>query len=136
VITAQDGPSGAVAGRPVRRMGTVLLVDDEPEVRRTTERILKRLGFEVVCASSGGEAVELFRARRDGFALVVTDLTMPGMDGVALGTAIRALSHDVPMILITGYGAVRGPSQLFAGALAKPFTVDHLGAVVRQLLPA
>lgn len=136
MITVHDGSAGAAPGRAPRCEGAVLLVDDEADVRRTTERILKRLGFDVVCASSGAEAVELFRARRDGFALVVTDLTMPGMDGVALGAAIRGLSSEVPMILITGYGDVRGADHLFGGALAKPFTVDHLGALVRQLVPS
>ena len=122
------------ADRAWRGRGTVLLVDDEPEVRRTTERLLKRLGFDVVCAASGEEAVELVRASPARFAMVVTDQTMPGMDGIAAGRAIRALSASLPMVLISGYGEIRDAGELFGGVLGKPFGVDALAEMLHSLL--
>lgn len=103
-------------------------------MRRTTERLIRRLGYDVLCADSGPQAIELFRAKGSSIALVVTDLTMPGMDGVAVGKAIRALSPDVAMLLITGYGEVRDGGALFRGTLAKPFGFDVLAALIERAL--
>jgi CheY-like chemotaxis protein len=129
-----NAPASGVDVLP--QIGVALVVDDEVAVRRTTERILRRLGFAVVSAESGAEAVALFRARQAEIALVVTDLAMPGMDGLEVGRAIRALSAGVPMIVVTGHGEQRDLRGLFQAALAKPFTVDELGQVVRAVVPA
>jgi len=122
------------AARAWRGSGTILVVDDELNVRRTTERILSRVGFEVLCAGSGAEALELFRANRAWVVAVVTDLSMPGMTGAALGEALRALAPELPMVLITGYGEPDGPSTLFGGTLAKPFAAGVLTGLLRELL--
>ena len=61
--------------------GTILLVDDEESVRIMGTRMLERVGFEVLAASDGREALEIYRARPDDIALVLLDLTMPDLDG-------------------------------------------------------
>jgi two-component system cell cycle sensor histidine kinase/response regulator CckA len=84
--------------------GLVLVVDDEPMVRNMAESMLKRrLGYEVVTAGDGYEAVEIFRARKDEISLVLLDLSMPGMNGWETLSALRALRHDIPVVLASGY---------------------------------
>jgi len=108
---------------------SVLVVDDEPAVARTTERLLGRKGYRVTVAHGGQEAIDL--ARADAFDAIVSDLDMPDVDGRALLRAIRKSNLDVPFVFLTGnpdlqsaidaveYGAFRylvkpvPPQQLF-----------------------
>ncbi|MCB9554305.1 MAG: PAS domain S-box protein [Myxococcales bacterium] len=119
--------------------GTVLLVDDEDAVRRSTGRLLQALGFEVVPARTGAEALEVFTARRDGFRLVVLDVIMPEMDGYTLYDHIRALDPDVPVLLYSGHidadrRHAAAPADARAGFLAKPFSLATLQARLNALL--
>jgi two-component system, cell cycle sensor histidine kinase and response regulator CckA len=93
-----------IVSMTVEKGGLVLLVDDEPMVRNMAELMLKRkLGYEVVTAGDGYEAVEIFRARRKEIRLVLLDLTMPGMNGWETLTALRALRPEIPVVLASGY---------------------------------
>jgi PAS domain S-box-containing protein len=84
--------------------GLVLVVDDEAMVRNMAESILKRkLGYEVVTARDGFEALEIFRVRKDELSLVLLDLSMPGMNGWETLAALRALRPDIPVVLASGY---------------------------------
>jgi two-component system response regulator AtoC len=110
----------------------VLVVDDEPAVRFAIEEALAGGGFEVVSASSAEEAVRL----RRGVDVVVTDLAMPGEDGLALAARLRELDPDLPVILLTARGSERVAVQAMkAGVhdyLTKPYRVDELRVVVRR----
>ncbi len=89
---------------PMKDAGLVLLVDDEPMMRNMAQAMLKRkLGYEIITASDGYEAVEIFRARRDEIKLVLLDLSMPGMNGWETLAALRALRSDIPVVLASGY---------------------------------
>lgn len=80
------------------------MVDDEPVVLNIVESMLKRqLGYKVVTAFDGFQAVEIFSARKDEISLVILDLTMPGMNGWQALEALRALRPDIPVILVSGY---------------------------------
>src|SRR5450755_263653 len=79
---------------------SVLVVDDEPAVARTTERLLGRKGYRVTVAHGGQEAIAL--ARANGFDAIVSDLDMPDVDGRALLRAIRKSNLDVPFVFLTG----------------------------------
>jgi len=83
----------------------VLLVDDEPELLRALERLLRRAGYEVQSCSDGTSAVE--RLEHDDFDVVISDIAMPNMDGIQLLRSIREHDLDIPVILITGAPAVQ-----------------------------
>src|SRR5437899_303774 len=82
----------------------VLIVDDEPALLRAYARWLESAGYVIACAASGHDAVELLRGQR--FDAVVTDIAMPGMDGIQLLRAAREHDLDLPVILMTGTPAV------------------------------
>ncbi|MCX7819505.1 MAG: PAS domain S-box protein [Kiritimatiellae bacterium] len=110
--------------------GLVLFVDDEESVRALGGRMLERMGFRVVLAADGREALEMFSNRPKEWVLVVLDLTMPRMDGEETFRRLREVRPDLPVILASGYTAdelsARFASKGFAGFLQKPFTIAEL----------
>jgi len=116
--------------------GLVPVVDDDDNVRHTTAGLVEMHGFEVVQASSGGEAVEVFSARPDAFEAVLLDVTMPGMSGQQTLRALRAIRRDVPIVVMSGYDET--DAQLEADGLTtflpKPFTVEQLISSFREVL--
>lgn len=112
----------------------VLVVDDEEGVRRILSRLLKKMGLLVEEAKSGREATEAL-TRRD-FALIISDISMPEMDGMALLREVRKHDYDVPVILITGRPTFESAiSAIEYGAFhyfVKPFNNDELRTVVSR----
>ena len=112
----------------------VLVVDDEQVVLDSVERHLKRDGYEIRKALSGAEALAVLDA--EGADVVVTDLMMPGMDGLELLSRIRGEGGGPPVIMITGYATMRTALMaLRKGAfdyIAKPFTRSELLGVVAR----
>jgi PAS domain S-box-containing protein len=125
-------PSSIEAG------GTVLLVEDEEMVRNMAAAMLNRLGFLVLEAKDGVEAVEVFRQRQDEIRLVLSDLTMPRMDGWETLTALRKLAPDIPVILASGYDKAQVMSgdhpELPQTFLGKPYRLKELSNAIRQAL--
>lgn len=116
----------------------MLLVEDEAQVRHMAATMLTRLGFTVLEAPDGNEAVLMFQRRRDEIRCVLCDLTMPGMNGWETLTALRHLSPHLPVILTSGYdeGQVMAephPDRPDA-FLHKPFSMKDLGAAIRRVL--
>ena len=115
---------------------TILVVDDDPSNRVTLERLLKREGFTVHHAASGREAMESLRAR--AVDLVLTDLKMPGMSGLDLLKAVRAVDPDVEVVVMTAYGTVETAVEAMKeGAydfVAKPLKRLELVTTVRKAL--
>ncbi len=85
-------------------VGTILFADDEDQVRDVGRRILERLGFSVVCARDGSEAVAAFAESPDLFERVVLDLSMPGMDGIETWAELRRIKPEVSVIICSGHG--------------------------------
>jgi CheY-like chemotaxis protein len=116
----------------------VLLVDDEDAVRSAARRILEREGYEVLEASQGGEAHDVYLAHADRIRLLLTDLAMPVLGGRALAQRIRARDPQLPVLFISGYSSqdVRGSGPPLPGVplLAKPFTAEQLLAAVAGAL--
>jgi CheY-like chemotaxis protein len=112
---------------------TVLVVEDEPQVRSLATRALERRGYSVLTASDGEGALRVAGAEIERIDLVLTDLAMPGIDGRALARRLRALRPDLPMLFMSGYAAA-GPGELEAPLIPKPFTPDALAARVREIL--
>ncbi len=125
--TEQDAPVPApVAGGPLR----ILLVDDEPEILTTTRLMLEAEGHDVTPAAGGAEALSLLTAAPARYDVVLTDLGMPGMNGMQLLAALRQAGHTLPCVLVTGWGIeLAGDDMEAAGAqavLPKPFTSTQL----------
>jgi DNA-binding NtrC family response regulator len=117
-------------------MAKVLVVDDEPAVLFTLKEVLAERGHEPITATNGQEAL----ARLEGAEAVITDLTMPGMDGLALLAAIRERDPTLPVVLLTAHGSEKVAVQAMkAGAYdyaTKPFDIDELIVVVERALEA
>ena len=114
----------------------VLVVDDEPHMRRVLEIMLHQAGHEVFAAGNGREALEILRG--NPVDLVITDMRMPEMDGIALLTRLRADGVDVPVIVITAHGSVESAVEAMKrGAsdyILRPFDIDALELVIARAL--
>ena len=116
----------------------ILVVDDEPGVRRYVARVLEDEGFKVGEAEDGAEALDLIRAEPDGWDLVVSDIVMPRRNGVELSQALASVAPDVPIILMSGCAAadlIQLGIAAPCGVLVKPFEPDRLLDEVRRCLP-
>jgi DNA-binding NtrC family response regulator len=114
----------------------ILIVDDEEGMRRLLARVLAKEGFETATAGSGAEALQ--QATAEPFDLVITDILMPGMDGLQLLQELKAFDPSLPIIVITAYGTVESAVQaLRAGAydyITKPFETDEIKLTVAKAL--
>jgi PAS domain S-box-containing protein len=123
---------------PPSRQGTVLLIDDDPHVRRVAAEMLKRLGIKVLTAEHGKKGVEIFRAKTGEIDCVLLDLTMPGMGGEETFQAMRRVRPDVRVILSSGYDEQEVTRQFaglgLAGFIQKPYTVVKLQEVLSRVL--
>ena len=117
---------------------TILVVDDEPRIRRVLELALGDLGYRVLLASSGDEARQRLRSEAADIALL--DLQLPDISGLDLLAEIHAERAELPIILMTAYGTVETAVQAMKlGAfdyVVKPFSVDEIDALARRALGA
>jgi len=111
---------------------TVLLVDDEAELRQVVARALEEDGFRVLQAENGLEAWRIFEELGRAIRLVITDIVMPGLGGRELAERIGATPEPPPVLFITGYG--RDGLWLPGPVMPKPFQLDALNAEVRRIL--
>jgi CheY-like chemotaxis protein len=124
----------------VRGTETVLLVEDEPEVRRICALTLRALGYAVLEAEDAEHALKLGAAGEPRFDVMLTDVVMPGMSGVALFERLRLFRPGLKVLFMSGYTdrQIVDASKLNESAafMNKPFTPDTLGKQLRQLLDA
>ena len=117
----------------VRGEGTILVVDDNPEVAKVTSTMLTQLGYRVVVAEGAQEALALLQQAK--VDLVFSDIVMPGaMNGLALAREVKARHPALPVVLTSGYSNVAGGAEVEFVILRKPFQVAGLERVVRQAL--
>ena len=106
------------------------MVDDEEMVREVCCAMLQELGFDVVAAEDGAQAVEIFRAHAGGIDCVLLDLSMPKMDGLAAFQEISVLKPNVNVILVSGYNEQeaiqRFSAKGLAGFIQKPYRFEAL----------
>ncbi len=118
--------------------GTVLLVEDEAAVRSFAARALGQRGYQVLEATTGAEALDVFAAHGGAVDLVVSDVVMPEMDGPTLMEKLRAKRPDVKIIFISGYAEDSFRRQLAENEdfmfLQKPFDLKELAAAVKAAL--
>ncbi|NTW65020.1 MAG: response regulator [Nitrospirae bacterium] len=123
---------------PWRGRGTVLLVDDEEIVRTACGKMLESLGYSVITAVDGREALDIYRERSDTIDLVLLDMTMPHMDGMETSRELRRHDPKARVIISSGY-TVQDIESRFAGTgldgfIQKPFTVKGLQAELDRVL--
>jgi CheY-like chemotaxis protein len=114
-----------------------LVAEDEDALRRTTKRILVRMGYDVIMAVDGLDATEQFRQRASEIQLVILDLAMPRLDGWATLENIRSLRPDIPVILASGYDEAHvlngRPLCHSLVYIHKPYSIDELRQAVTRL---
>jgi PAS domain S-box-containing protein len=112
---------------------TVLVVDDDALIAMSTVDMLEDLGHDVIEAHSGERALEILRDRRN-IDLLVTDYSMPRMNGVQLATAARELRPDLPILLATGYAELPAGSGNDLPRIGKPYRQNQLAAEIAKIL--
>ncbi len=116
----------------------ILFVDDESMLVDIGQKVLERLGYDVVTRTSPIEALALFKAKPDYFDLVITDQTMPGMTGDVLATELMRIRPDLPVIICTGYSQKvnqrRAAEKGIKGFVMKPMLINDIALAIRNAL--
>ena len=118
--------------------GTILLIDDEEMIIKVGEELLQELGYSVIAARSGEEAVKLYNKNRDKIDLVVMDMIMPGMGGGETFDRLKAVNPDVKVLLSSGYSINGQASKILErgcdGFIQKPFNLNQLSEKIRGIV--
>ncbi len=114
----------------------ILIIDDDKAAREVIGEFLVETGFDIETAGSGTEALE--KLKQDLFDVIISDLRMPEMDGIALTKEINQLGLDIPIIVITGFGTIElAVESMKAGAfdfITKPFNLDQIKITVEKAI--
>jgi len=122
----------------MKTLKRVLVVDDDPVVQRSFDRVLSGKGYAVISAANAAEA--LARLAREEYDAVYTDIRMPGMDGLKLAGRLRAKRPWLPVVIVTGYGNAANETEAkkigVAGFLRKPLSPEMIEASASDVLAA
>ncbi len=117
---------------------TILLVDDEAIIADTTKEILEMLGYRILMAGSGQEAIAVFMEKASDIDLVILDMVMPGMGGLKVFEALREIRPGVKIILYSGYCINEDIQKLIdrggCGFIQKPFGIEDLSIEIREMI--
>ena len=134
MIAAAVKPAAVVQGNGER----ILYVDDDDSLVYMVKRMLPRLNYQVEGIDDPREALELFRSDPDRFDLVITDMSMPYLDGPALVRELRAIRSTLPIVMVTGYirdSDLEQARELGVNALIlKPNTVHEMSEDLHRIL--
>jgi signal transduction histidine kinase/CheY-like chemotaxis protein len=123
---------------PWHGSGTILLVEDEDQIKMLAKTLLNKLGFAVIEASNGKEALESYKQFSDEIVLVITDIGMPVMDGYEMLNELKKMNADLPIIVSSGFAekdiASRVARQEIAGMINKPYNIEQLRAVLKGVM--
>jgi two-component system cell cycle response regulator CpdR len=121
-------------------MPRVLIADDEDSMRRLVARAIALDGHDVVTAEDGAEALDILERERGGFDLLLTDIQMPVMDGIALALTVARDFPDLTILLMTGFADQRerahGLNAIVHDVVTKPFSVSDIRTAVTAALGA
>jgi CheY-like chemotaxis protein len=124
-----------VAPEPWQGCGMILLAEDEPQLLAVAKNLLETLGFLVIEASNGIEAIDLYRKNAADITLVVTDIGMPLMGGYELITELKKLDQELPIIISSGFGDLVVTSKIppgdIVGLINKPYSFEQLREVLK-----
>jgi hypothetical protein len=117
---------------------TILLVEDDEAVRRVTKMTLEEMGYTVIEAMNGEQAIELLREKRGGVQLVITDVIMPGLSGVDVEQALREIEPGIKVLFVSGYAvdvlSQKGVSSGSINFMAKPLRLQAFSRKIREVL--
>ena len=132
---AKAAPARSARSRAVPETGSILVVDDDPAVLDVAAMMIEDLGFDVLRAGDGAEALRLLEAN-SSIMLLVTDIVMPGMDGWALGRAAKQLYPDLKVLYVSGF--IKNwdslPAQEYGPILPKPWRSQQFYEAVSRVL--
>jgi signal transduction histidine kinase/ActR/RegA family two-component response regulator len=118
--------------------GKVLLIDDEEMIIKVAGGILHQLGYEVMVARSGREAVEIFQANKDNIDIVILDMIMPDMGGSETFDALKVIRPDIKVLLSSGYSVTGEASKILDrgcdGFIQKPFNIKQISHKIREVM--
>ncbi len=127
-----------IPSAPWKGSGTILLVEDEDQVRQIAKALLKNFGFAVLEAVNGKDALELYQTNATDITLVLTDMGMPIMDGYELFSELKKLNPELPIIISSGYGDAEVGSRIgidnIDGLISKPYGPDQLREVLKGVI--
>jgi signal transduction histidine kinase/FixJ family two-component response regulator len=117
---------------------TILMVDDEEMIVRPGVEVLKRLGYKVLSAQSGQEALEIFERHKEAIDLIILDMVMPGMSGSETYDLLKKIHPDVKVLLSSGYSISGEATEILnrgcKGFIQKPFTISDISWKIREIL--
>jgi CheY-like chemotaxis protein len=118
--------------------GRVLLIDDEEMIIKVAAGMLQRLGYEVVIARGGKEAVKIFQANKENIDVVILDMIMPDMGGSETFDALKMIRPDIKILLSSGYSIVGEASKILDrgcdGFIQKPFNIKQISNKVSEVM--
>jgi len=138
---AGTSPAAAVSGEGVRRLisgkETVLIVEDEEILRSFSCEMLKDLGYNILTAADGEEALAVFQENQEEIDLVVSDMVLPKKTGIELFSDLKQIKPAVKFILVTGYTLEEAEENILRdmeAVLMKPYTTEKIAALIRKNL--
>jgi len=133
-----ESRDAAQAALPRGHGELILLVDDEPAILKVTSKILQKYGYKTIIANGGAEGLALYAQNAANIKAVITDLSMPGMDGLALSAALINSYPDVRILLATGLGDTLDRTKLAANGIKmvinKPSTTEAILGALKEVL--
>jgi CheY-like chemotaxis protein len=118
--------------------GLIMVVDDEPIIRATTKEMLTELGYDVILAEDGEQAIEIYEQRKDSIKLVLLDMVMPKLTGSETFSRLKDINSAVKVLFCSGFAPGGVVDELFTagagGYISKPFSLENLGKEIATLL--
>jgi CheY-like chemotaxis protein len=125
------------AERFIKEIGTILLVDDEEVILEVSKELLEAMGYRVLTADNGEEAVEVYRKNRD-IDIVVLDMVMPNMGGGEAYDRLKEINPDIKVLLSTGFSIDGEATEILKrgcdGFIQKPFRINELAEKIGEIL--
>lgn len=114
------------------------MVDDEESIRSITKQTLEAFNYRAITAEDGASAIAIYAQHRDEVALVLTDVMMPVMDGIALANALRRMNSGLPIVAASGHQENLSLDRIsvlgIAHVLTKPYSAETLLVAIHQVL--
>jgi len=134
----KDAEEREISGEIVKGKGTILLIDDEERILDTGKQILNRIGYEVLLAGGGQEALDVYTKNQDKVDIILLDMVMPGMGGGETYDRMKEINPEIKILLVSGYGIEGQATEILErgcdGFIQKPFEMNKMSQKIREIL--